>query len=150
MKVLNIEELKKTDGSSYWEVTIPKKDGTASKSPLVEWTKPTYNIGDELPFEIELIKPDKARWYYKRKDTPAQVIKGETRQQKSFTASPEKIESIEYQNCRNLAVQLYCHTTDAGVELDNEYLGRCFRAVEALNAENYLVKEAKKMGAVEK
>lgn len=68
MKVLNIEELKKADGSSYWEVTIPKKDGTPSGSPLVEWTKPTYSIGDELPFEVELMKPAKERWYYKRRE----------------------------------------------------------------------------------
>jgi len=68
MKVLNIEELKKTDGSSYWQVTIPKKDGTPSGSPLVEWTKPTYLKGDELPFEVELMKPVKERWYYKRRE----------------------------------------------------------------------------------
>ena len=72
MKVLNIEELKKTDGSSYWEVTIPKKDGTPSGSPLLEWEKPTYNIGEELPFDVVLVKPSNARWYYKRKDTPSQ------------------------------------------------------------------------------
>ena len=90
MKILNIEELKKTDGSSYWEVTIPKKDGTPSGSPLIEWTKPTYNTGDELPFEVELMKPAKERWYYKRRGG-ATSQGGPTRESKpSSTSSSEK------------------------------------------------------------
>ena len=78
MRVLNIEESKKTDGSSYWQVTIPKKDGTPSKSPLLEWTKPTYNTGDELPFEVELIKPPPPqKWYYKRIEGTVSTPKAE-------------------------------------------------------------------------
>lgn len=83
MKVLNIEEHVKTDGKPYWQVTIPKRDGTASKSPLIEWEKPTYKVGDELPFEVVLIKPDKGEWYYKRKEGSTQVSTPKPRYQKT-------------------------------------------------------------------
>ena len=71
MKVKNIEESLKADGSSYWVVTLAKKDGTPSKVPFPEWTtKPTYNIGDELPFEVDLVKPPyPEKWYFERRGT---------------------------------------------------------------------------------
>lgn len=126
MKVLSIEELKKTDGSSYWQVTIPKKDGTPSGSPLVEWAKPTYSIGDELPFEVELMKPAKERWYYKRRDdivkTPQANVPQPARSPKVASQGNDDWLVVQWMTSqrkyRELATQLECHHIVPGGEAE--------------------------------
>ena len=51
---------------------------------------------------------------------------------KSYTADPSKIESIEYQNARNLAVEMYGKVTEDGVPPDYELLDTIFRHINAL------------------
>jgi len=67
---------------------------------------------------------------------------------KSFTADPAKMESMEYSNARNLAVQMYCHVTDQGTPPDYELLDTIFRHINALGKD--LVSVAKEQyGAVD-
>ena len=71
------------------------------------------------------------------------------KQSKSYTADPHKIESMEYSNARNLAVEMYCHVTDQGTPPDYELLDTIFRHINALGKD--LVTVAKEQyGAVEK
>ena len=130
MKVLNIEELKKTDGSSYWEVTIPKRDGTPSGSPLVEWTKPTYSIGDELPFEVELMKPAKERWYYKRKDSQVSKPATETKTwQPPYQKSPKNDDAILQAVAFKGAIELEKHHYVPEGKVDTDRVLRSTRAL---------------------
>lgn len=150
MKVLNIEELYKADGKPYWAVTVPKKDGTAAQSPLLEWIRPTYNIGDELPFDVELMKPSGSQWYYKRRDTPtqgsSQVSRGIPPKtgKPSYGKSHEEQESIMRQSARRDAVEIYKHCVEAGVPFDRnqfeEYFGIMLRVGDPI------VSEAVKLG----
>ena len=152
MKVVNIEELKKTDGSSYWQVTLPKKDGTPSKSPLVEWEKPTYNIGDELPYQVILMKPETERWYYKRREEATtqpktgDAIKDTGR--KFYGKTPEEQASIERQVDKKIAAELYRHHVSSETPFDKAELVKIYNACHSLG-KNPVVEEAKKMGAVE-
>jgi len=63
-RVENIEETTKPDGSACWMVSFAGKKCTFADSDT-----PTYKIGDELPFALELVKPAQGNWYYKRKET---------------------------------------------------------------------------------
>ena len=150
MKVSNIEELQSTtDGKPYWLISFEGK-----KMGFTDWDKPTYGEGDELPFELELVKPEdkKKKWYWKKKGVAAKstpVKTEQSKQTKSYTADPQKIESIELQNNKNNAVNLYCQVTEKGTPFDAELLGKLFRACHALGAD--VVKVAKTdYGAVEK
>ena len=148
VKVSNIEELQSTtDGKPYWLISFEGK-----KMGFTDWDKPTYGVGDELPFELELVKPEGKKWYWKKKGVAAKSTPAKTeqsKQSKSYTADPQKIESIEYQNARNLAVEMYCHVTDQGTPPDYELLDTIFRHIHALGKD--LVAVAKEQyGAVEK
>jgi len=145
MKVENIEELQSTtDGKPYWIISFEGK-----KMTFTDWDKPIYAEGDELPFGLELMKPAGKKWYWKKKETSRSVIKAESKPKTSYTASPEKIESIEYQNSRNIAAQIYCHVTEPGAPFDAEQLHKIFRACQSLGKD--LIETAKKeYGAVEK
>ncbi len=79
-KVSNIEQTVGTDGS-LWVISLQDK-----KVTLTVREEPTYKEGDILPFEIELVKPEKGRWYYKRRGTSTQAS-GSTEGTK-FTAKP--------------------------------------------------------------
>ena len=147
-RVSNIEEMVGPDGP-VWVTSFEGK-----KLTLTEKTEPTYQIGDILPFSVKVVKPpegQKGQWYYVRVDgggAPPQA-KTATRQSKSYTADPQKIESIEYQNARNLAIEMYCHITDQGTPPDYELLDTIFRHINALGKD--LVTVAKEQyGAVEK
>ena len=147
MKVSNIEELQSTtDGKPYWLISFEGK-----KMGFTDWDKPTYGVGDELPFELELVKPEGKKWYWKKKGvaaTSTPVKTAQSKQSKSYSADPQKIESIEMQNNKNNAVELYCQVTEKGTPFDADLLGKLFRACHALGAD--VVKVAKeKYGAVE-
>jgi len=148
-RVSNIEKMAGVDGP-VWVTSFEGK-----KLTLTEKTEPTYQIGDILPFSVKVVKPpegQKGQWYYVRVDgggAPPQA-KTAAKQSKSYTADPQKIESIELQNNKNNAVNLYCHITEQGTPFDKDRLNEIFQVVKALGSESYLVKAAKEMGAVEK
>ena len=147
-RVSNIEKMAGVDGP-VWVTSFEGK-----KLTLTEKTEPTYQIGDILPFSVKVVKPpegQKGQWYYVRVDgggAPPQA-KTAAKQSKSYTADPQKIESIEYQNARNLAIEMYCHITEQGTPPDYELLDTIFRHINALGKD--LVTVAKEQyGAVEK
>ena len=141
--VENIECMQGTDGE-VWVTSFQGK-----KTTLTEKVKPTWSIGGELPFKPKLIKPPDAKWYYERPQESEQPKKSYPQQQKTYQADPAKMDSIEYQNARNLAVQMYCKVTKDGVPPDYELLDTIFRYINALGKD--LVSVAKKeYGAVEK
>ena len=122
------------------------------KTTLSEYVKPTWDVDDELPFKPKLVKPtDGSRWYYERpaegeKKKPTAYAKAVP---KTYTASPEKIESIELQNNKNNTTTIYCHCTEVGTPFNKDLFDEIFQIVKATGAESYLVKEAKRLGAVE-
>ena len=146
--VENIECRQGTDGE-VWTTSFQGK-----KTTLTEKVKPTWNRGEELPFKPKLIKPPDAKWYYERPQegasSPAPTSSNpKPTPQKSYTADPAKMDSIEYQNARNLAVEMYGHVTEQGVPPDYELLDTIFRHINALGKD--LVSVAKEQyGAVEK
>jgi hypothetical protein len=53
------------DGQPYWVIHFQDK-----KLTLTEWdVKPNYAEGDELPFEVTVVKPEQGKWYYKKAAT---------------------------------------------------------------------------------
>ena len=67
-KVSNIEELHATtDGKPYWVISFEGVKPTGT-----EWTKPSYAIGTEL--NVEMVKPEKGKWYYKIVKDSTQAI----------------------------------------------------------------------------
>jgi len=146
-KVSNIEETPGADGSPRWVISLQDK-----KVTLAVREEPTYKIGDMLPFEIELIKPEKGRWYYKRRGITTQASRSaeapKSESRKSYGKSPEEQESIERQVDKKMAAEIYCHVTEAGAEFDKSKLFEIYRACHTL-PKSSLVEEAKKMGAVE-
>ena len=140
-KVSNIECMAGAEGD-LWVTSFEGK-----KPTLTEKVKPTWDIGDEFPHKLKLIKAEPT-WYYERvaDSSPKPQVKKEA---KSYTADPAKMESMEYSNARNLAVQMYCHVTDQGTPPDYELLDTIFRHINALGKD--LVTVAKeKYGAVDK
>lgn len=157
MKVLNIEEYAKPDGSPCWGVTVAKQDGTASKIPVVETEKPTYKIGDDIPYSnyVKMENLDHKGFYYQRKEgatQPHATTSGlpKTRQWKLSGRSAEEIESIERQSDKKAMVELYCHCTDASVPFDKKLATDIYKFVHQLGKDSPLVAEAKRLGAVEK
>lgn len=145
--VENIECRQGTDGE-VWTTSFQGK-----KTTLTEKIKPTWDRGDELPFKPKLIKPPDAKWYYERPEgtgfTPKPQATRPTQSPKSYTADPQKIESIEYQNARNLAVEMYGKVTEDGVPPDYELLDTIFRHINALGKDMVTVAK-EQYGAVEK
>ena len=147
--VSNIEQMVGGDGQPLWVTYFEGKKLTFS-----EKTEPTWKKGEQLPFKVKVVNPPGKPWYYMRSEdtgATANVKPPQTQKKegKSYTADPQKIESIEYQNSRNVAVQLYCHVTEPGTPFDRDMLMEVFRACQALGAD--VVDVAKKAyGAVEK
>ena len=143
--VENIECMQGAEGD-LWVTSFQGK-----KTTLTEKVKPTWDIGDELPFKPKLIKPtDGSRWYYVRPldgEAP-KPTKTYQKQEKTYKADPAKIDSMEYSNARNLAVQMYCQITEQGTPANWDLLDSCFRHITALGKD--LVSVAKEQyGAVE-
>ena len=139
--VSNIECMAGAEGD-LWVTSFEGK-----KPTLTEKVKPTWDIGGQFPHKLKLIKAEPT-WYYERvaDSSPKPQVKKEA---KSYTADPAKMESMEYSNARNLAVQMYCHVTDQGTPPDYELLDTIFRHINALGKD--LVTVAKeKYGAVDK
>ena len=139
--VSNIECMAGAEGD-LWVTSFEGK-----KPTLTEKVKPTWDIGGQFPHKLKLIKAE-PKWYYERvaDSSPKPQVKKEA---KSYTADPAKMESMEYSNARNLAVQMYCHVTDQGTPPDYELLDTIFRHINALGKD--LVTVAKeKYGAVDK
>ena len=155
MKVFNIAEQENPEtGKPYWIVSFEGK-----KMTFTDWDTPTYAVGDELPYELELMKPEGKKWYWKKRGVassggskPATTSQSTVKQEgrtKSYSADPAKIESIELQNDKNNAAKLYCHVTEQGTPFDSDMLNKLFRACQALGVD--VVSVAKKeYGAVEK
>ena len=120
------ESTSKKTQKPYWAIELEGTD-----RPMLLWTKPQFNEGDDIPEEdIELKgKEGNQYWAFKATSTP----KTESRKgSKSYTADPQKIESIEFQNARNNAVTLYCQVTKQGDEFDNALLTKLYKACETL------------------
>lgn len=84
MKVSNIEQAVGVDGP-IWVISFEEK-----KLTLTEKEKPSYSIGDEIPFDLEVVKPEKGKWYYVRKgDKADKKFQGGKR---SYGKSPEELE----------------------------------------------------------
>jgi hypothetical protein len=105
MKVANIEETVGGNGNPLWVISFVDK-----KLTLSEWAKPTFSIGDEYPYETELIKPEKGRWYYKRKGTTTQENKP-TEDKPKYTPKtyPKNDDDIMLQVAFKGAIELETH-----------------------------------------
>ena len=130
MRVLNIEEYAAVEGAR-WAVTLAKKDGAPSKVPLVETEQPNYNIGDSLPFEVTLIKPDKGNWYYKRKGTPSQVSSPKEATRKPYR-SPEESNAIERQVDKKVAAELYGYHMEKGTPFNAVLYNEIYKVVHQI------------------
>ena len=144
MKVSNITPYeRRKDNKPYWKVDFEEVD-----IPLITYLEPWFEIGSEIPKE-KLKRTGDGKFYTYSKDDGDKAPRTQKTTPKSYTADPAKMESIELQNNKNNAVQLYCHVTEPAVPFNKDLLKDIFREVQTLGNENYLVKEAKKMGAVE-
>ena len=113
MKVSNVEETVGGDGQPRWVVSFTKQDGSPAKNQLVESTKPTEAIGDDLP--VVLVKPTDAPWYYKRKVVTASGTQQVRSQGKSYKADPEKLDDIMIMSAWKIAdEQIRHHIVPAG------------------------------------
>jgi len=65
VKVTNIEEMPGADGAPRWVFSFEEKKLTLTE----RGGTPSCNIGDEYPYDVEVVKPEKGKWYYKRRDT---------------------------------------------------------------------------------
>ena len=143
LKVSKIEQTVGGYGNPLWIISFEGKKLTAS-----EKIEPQFKIGDAL--NVQFHKPpagQEGAWWYEILHDDKTPVSTKPKE-KSYTASPEKIESIEYQNSRNIAVQLYCHVTEQGTPFDAAKLLEIYKVCSNLG-KNPIVKEAKKMGAVE-
>jgi len=156
VKVKSAETLPTKDGKkTYLSVTLT--DGNRDNKysvfdPALQKTlQGAYKSG--LSVNVGLEKEGNF-WNVKSAEiTSADIVqttqKEAPRQSKSYTADPQKIESIELQNNKNNAVAIYCQVTEKGTPFDGELLGKLFRACQALGAD--IVQVAKEeYGAVEK
>ena len=124
MKVLNIEDTVGADGQPRWAVYFEKQDGTQAKNQMVEATKPTENIGDDIP--VTLIKPtDGSPWYYKRKAGTSSSGGFKPRpQEKTFKADQSKLDDIMIMSAWKIAdEQVRHHIVPAG-KVDTGTLGQ--------------------------
>ena len=119
MKVSNIEQTQGADGEPRWVYSFEGK-----KLTLTEWSEsPCCKIGDEYPYEVEIIKPAQGRWYYKRKQGAAKTPQAAKETQ---VATP-KAENDDWlivqwmtsqRKYSELATQLECHHIVPGGEIE--------------------------------
>ena len=127
MKALNITKAtsKKTQ-KPYWAIELEGEE-----RPMLLWNTPQFNEGDDIPKESLELKGKEGNQYWTFVKTP--TSKSEPKKGgKSYTADPQKIESIEFQNARNNAVILYCQVTKQGDEFNNSLLTKLYKACETL------------------
>ena len=125
--VSNVECMVGTEGD-LWVTTFEGK-----KPTLTEKVKPTWDVGDEFPHKLKLIKAEPT-WYYERVNEP-QFKPQPKVEAKPYQADPAKMESIELQNSKNNAVALYCHVVEQGVPFDKGKLNEIFQVVKSLGNE---------------
>ena len=93
---------------------------------------PSFSAGSEIEdSKLQLSKSGKC-WIFKRRQETKPSVSSKKTTEKSYTADPQKIESIEFQNARNNAVTLYCQVTKQGDEFDNALLTKLYKACETL------------------
>ena len=101
MKVSNIEQTQGTDGEPRWTYSFEGKKITLTE----RGESPCCKIGDEYPYEVEIIKQQQGRWYYKRKQTTQQSKPTTTRRE----WKPKNDDDIMLQVAFKGAVELELH-----------------------------------------
>jgi len=148
MKVSNIEEYVGADGPC-WTVSFEEK-----KLTLTEKERPSYSIGDELPFDLEVVKPEKGKWYYIRKGDKSEKKPFSGKSQRSYGKSPEELElsakSYALSYAKDLAVGGKIALAEVLVVADDFHAWLKEGVRQPPQASNPLVEAAKEMGAVEK
>ena len=99
------------------------------KPTLSEYVKPTWDIGDELPFKPKLIKAE-PQWYYERSAETEKPKKTYPKQEKTYKADPEKLDSIERISIGKTAMEAYCKTTDDSVPWNPSHYREIYRDIK--------------------
>ena len=144
MKVKSITPSKDRDQKDVWIVNF-EEDSRSMWCPFL----PSFSVGHIFEADKLQLSSTGKSWIFKKKQVAStEPPKSEPR--KSYGKTPEEQASIERQVDKKNAVELYCHTTDAGIVLNEAYLVKCYNAAHSLGRNPAVEVAKKEYGAVEK